>query len=61
MILHLFNCEPDVFSVALNHIPTAYSTVRNLLVIHFIKRFLESAFVHSFSRATVPLSFVFRK
>ncbi|ODO00684.1 enoyl reductase [Cryptococcus wingfieldii CBS 7118] len=35
-------------------------TVRNLIVIHFIKRFLESAFVHDFSRATVPLSFVFR-
>ncbi|WVQ95986.1 hypothetical protein IAU59_003086 [Kwoniella sp. CBS 9459] len=34
--------------------------VRNLIVIHFIKRFLESAFVHRFSRATVPLSFVFR-
>ncbi|WVQ75160.1 hypothetical protein IAR50_004769 [Cryptococcus sp. DSM 104548] len=35
-------------------------TVRNLIVVHFIKRFLESAFVHDFSRATVPLSFVFR-
>lgn len=35
-------------------------TVRNLLVTHFIKRFFESAFVHSFSRATVPLSFVYR-
>ncbi|WVR08123.1 hypothetical protein IAU60_005169 [Kwoniella sp. DSM 27419] len=35
-------------------------TVRNLIVIHFIKRFLESAFVHRFSRATVPLSYVYR-
>ncbi|TYJ54685.1 hypothetical protein B9479_004624 [Cryptococcus floricola] len=35
-------------------------TVRNLTVIHFVKRFLESAFVHDFSRATVPLSFVYR-
>ncbi|WWC92730.1 uncharacterized protein L201_007689 [Kwoniella dendrophila CBS 6074] len=34
--------------------------VRNLIVIHFVKRFLESAFVHRFSRATVPLSYVFR-
>ncbi|WVQ79326.1 hypothetical protein IAT38_001423 [Cryptococcus sp. DSM 104549] len=39
---------------------TLQLTVRNLLTLHFIKRFLESAFVHSFSRATVPLSFVFR-
>ncbi|WWC73769.1 uncharacterized protein I206_107741 [Kwoniella pini CBS 10737] len=35
-------------------------TIRNLIVIHFIKRFLESAFVHRFSRATVPLSYVVR-
>ncbi|WRT69624.1 uncharacterized protein IL334_006613 [Kwoniella shivajii] len=39
---------------------TVQLTVRNLIVIHFIKRFLESAFVHDFSRATVPLSFVYR-
>lgn len=37
------------------------STVRNLLVAHFIKRELESIFVHSFSRPSVPMSFVFRK
>lgn len=37
------------------------STIRNLLVAHFIKRELESMFVHSFSRPSVPLSFVFRK
>ncbi|WVQ66107.1 uncharacterized protein L199_004285 [Kwoniella botswanensis] len=36
------------------------TTVRNLLMIHFLKRFLESAFVHSFSRASAPLKFVFR-
>nr|XP_018260378.1 enoyl reductase [Kwoniella dejecticola CBS 10117]OBR82536.1 enoyl reductase [Kwoniella dejecticola CBS 10117] len=35
-------------------------TIRNLIVIHFIKRFFESAFVHRFSRATVPLSYVIR-
>jgi very-long-chain enoyl-CoA reductase len=37
------------------------STFRNLTIFHFIKRFLESAFVHRFSRATVPLTYVFRK
>lgn len=36
-------------------------TVRNLIVIHFVKRFLESAFVHSFSRDTVPVTYVYRK
>ncbi|WVN86919.1 uncharacterized protein L203_102093 [Cryptococcus depauperatus CBS 7841] len=35
-------------------------TVRNLIVIHFIKRFLESAFVHNFSRASVPLTYFYR-
>ncbi|KAK4688735.1 hypothetical protein P7C73_g1385, partial [Tremellales sp. Uapishka_1] len=39
---------------------TLQLTVRNLLLVHFIKRELESAFVHRFSRASVPLSFVFR-
>ncbi|KAK8849622.1 hypothetical protein IAR55_004957 [Kwoniella newhampshirensis] len=34
--------------------------VRNLTVLHFIKRFLESAFVHRFSRASVPVSYVVR-
>jgi len=35
-------------------------TVRNLLVAHFIKREFESIFVHSFSRPSVPITFVFR-
>ncbi|RSH93376.1 3-oxo-5a-steroid 4- dehydrogenase [Saitozyma podzolica] len=39
---------------------TLQVTYRNLTVFHFIKRFLESAFVHDFSRATVPLSYVYR-
>jgi very-long-chain enoyl-CoA reductase len=37
------------------------STVRNLIVLHFLKRFYESAFMHTFSRPTVPLAYVFRK
>ncbi|GMK55347.1 hypothetical protein CspeluHIS016_0204030 [Cutaneotrichosporon spelunceum] len=35
-------------------------TIRNLIVVHFIKREFESIFVHKFSRPSVPLSFVFR-
>ncbi|RXK41823.1 enoyl reductase [Tremella mesenterica] len=34
--------------------------VERILVLHFLKRFLESAFLHSFSRATLPLAYVFR-
>lgn len=37
------------------------STIRNLIILHFIKRFYESAFIHTFSRPTVPLAYVFRK
>ncbi|CAD6570451.1 MAG: 3-oxo-5a-steroid 4- dehydrogenase [Tremellales sp. Tagirdzhanova-0007] len=37
-----------------------YFTVRNIVVLHFIKRFLESAYIHHFSRASLPLSYVFR-
>ena len=37
------------------------STIRNFTVVHFTKRFLESAFVHDFSRATVPFSYIVRK
>ena len=32
-----------------------------ILVLHFSKRWLESYFLHTFSRATLPLSYVFRK
>jgi hypothetical protein len=35
--------------------------IRNYTVLHFAKRFFESAFVHDFSRATVPFSYVLRK
>ncbi|WOO83977.1 Very-long-chain enoyl-CoA reductase [Vanrija pseudolonga] len=35
-------------------------TVRNLIVAHFVKRELESVFVHKFSRPSVPLTFVIR-
>jgi very-long-chain enoyl-CoA reductase len=37
------------------------STIRNLIILHFIKRFYESVFVHTFSRPTVPLAYIFRK
>ncbi|ORY34827.1 3-oxo-5-alpha-steroid 4-dehydrogenase-domain-containing protein [Naematelia encephala] len=39
---------------------TLQLAVRNLTIIHFLKRFLESIFVHSFSRPTLPLAYVFR-
>ncbi|KAI9639003.1 uncharacterized protein MKK02DRAFT_42036 [Dioszegia hungarica] len=49
-----------------HHIWGAYTpsalqiAIRNIIVLHFIKRWLESAFVHSFSRSTLPLAYVYR-
>lgn len=40
---------------------TLQLSVRNIIVLHFVKRWLESAFVHKFSRPTIPVSYIVRK
>ncbi|ORX37799.1 3-oxo-5-alpha-steroid 4-dehydrogenase-domain-containing protein [Kockovaella imperatae] len=39
---------------------TLQLTVRNLTILHFVKREFESIFIHTHSRPTLPLSYVFR-
>ncbi|OBT91106.1 hypothetical protein VE02_00102 [Pseudogymnoascus sp. 03VT05] len=53
-----------IYPSALFGPPTPFSTIQTislaLIVLHFIKRELETVFLHRFSAATMPTSYIFR-
>ena len=55
-----FSCEPS--RMATSHRAYTFDrAVRNLTMLHFAKREFESLFIHTFSRPTLPTTYVFRK